>query len=147
MCGIAGVCHLNGEAVSFELLKKMTAVMAYRGPDDEGFYTKGGIGLGHRRLSILDLSPAGHQPMSNDDSTAVITYNGEVYNFRELRKELEAQNVSFRSQSDTEVILKAYEAWGEKCVLRFNGMFAFALWDSKRKRLFCARDRFGIKPL
>jgi asparagine synthase (glutamine-hydrolysing) len=147
MCGIVGICHLKGEPVSTSLLKKMTDTMAYRGPDDEGHYTDGPVGLGHRRLAIIDLSPAGHQPMADQTNDFVITYNGEIYNFQELRKELTALGHSFFSQSDTEVVLHAYKEWGEQCLERFNGMFAFALWDRSRRRLFLARDRYGIKPL
>lgn len=147
MCGIAGVCNLNGEAVSAGLLKRMTDVIAHRGPDGEGHYTDGPVGLGHRRLAIIDLSPAGHQPMSNVSGDVVITYNGEIYNFQKLRVELEALGYHFHSKTDTEVIVHAYEQWGEKCIDYFNGMFAFAIYDRKRQHLFLARDRYGIKPL
>lgn len=147
MCGIVGVCNLNGEPVPASLLKRMTDLLAYRGPDGEGQYTDGSVGLGHRRLAILDLSPAGQQPMANETGEVVITYNGEVYNFRELRRELEATGHRFRSRTDSEVVLHAYEQWGTACVNRFNGMFAFAIWDRRRRRLFLARDRYGIKPL
>nr|MBA3514339.1 asparagine synthase (glutamine-hydrolyzing) [Pyrinomonadaceae bacterium] len=147
MCGIAGVCNLNGEAVSTGLLKRMTDVIAHRGPDGEGHYTDGPVGLGHRRLAIIDLSPAGHQPMANVAGDCVITYNGEVYNFQKLRVELEARGYQFHSQTDTEVVVHAYEEWGEKCVEHFNGMFAFAIYDRARRRLFLARDRYGVKPL
>ena len=147
MCGIAGVCNLNGEAVSTGLLKRMTDVIAHRGPDGEGHYTDGPVGLGHRRLAIIDLSPAGHQPMSNVSGDVVITYNGEIYNFQKLRVELEALGYHFHSKTDTEVIVHAYEQWGEQCIDYFNGMFAFAIYDRKRQHLFLARDRYGIKPL
>ncbi|CAN5713071.1 asparagine synthase (glutamine-hydrolyzing) [soil metagenome] len=147
MCGIAGVCNLNGEAVSTGLLKRMTDVIAHRGPDGEGHYTDGPVGLGHRRLAIIDLSPAGHQPMANVAGDCVITYNGEIYNFQKLRVELEALGYQFHSRTDTEVIVHAYEEWGEKCIDYFNGMFAFAIYDRKRQGLFLARDRYGIKPL
>jgi asparagine synthase (glutamine-hydrolysing) len=147
MCGIAGVCNLNGEAVSAGLLKRMTDVIAHRGPDGEGHYTDGPVGLGHRRLAIIDLSPAGHQPMSNVSGDVVITYNGEIYNFQKLRVELEALGYHFHSKTDTEVIVHAYEQWGEKCINYFNGMFAFAIYDRKRRHLFLARDRYGIKPV
>ncbi len=125
----------------------MTDAIAHRGPDSEGFYIDSFIGLGHRRLAILDLSRAGHQPMLTPDGQYVISYNGEIYNFKELRLELEALGCHFRSRTDTEVILYAYAQWGPECVKRFNGMFAFALWDTARQELFLARDRYGIKPL
>jgi asparagine synthase (glutamine-hydrolysing) len=147
MCGIVGVGNINGEAVATGLLKRMTDVIAHRGPDGEGHYTDGPVGLGHRRLAIIDLSPAGHQPMANVSGDVVITYNGEIYNFQKLRVELEALGYHFHSHTDTEVVLHAYEHWGEECVTRFNGMFAFAIWDRARRRLFLARDRYGVKPL
>jgi len=147
MCGIAGIFHIDGKPVSTPLIKKMTDVIAHRGPDSEGFWVNSFVGFGHRRLAIIDLSPLAHQPMANDDGSLVITYNGEVYNYQNLRLELEAKGHTFRSQSDTEVVLKAYEEWGESCVNRFNGMFAFALWDAHQNRIFLARDRYGIKPL
>jgi len=147
MCGITGIFNIDGRPVSTPLIKKMADSMSHRGPDGEGFWISSFIGFGHRRLAIIDLSPLGHQPMKNDDGTLVITYNGEVYNFPELRSELEKKGHVFRSKSDTEVVLKAYEEWGETCVQRFNGMFAFALWDGRENRLFLARDRYGIKPL
>jgi asparagine synthase (glutamine-hydrolysing) len=125
----------------------MTDAVAHRGPDGEGFYTDGAVGLGHRRLAIIDLSPAGHQPMLTADTRYALTYNGEIYNFRELRVELEGLGRHFRSRSDSEILLEAYAEWGERCVERFNGMFAFAIWDRERKSLFLARDRYGIKPL
>jgi asparagine synthase (glutamine-hydrolysing) len=125
----------------------MTDAIAHRGPDGEGFYTDSFIGLGHRRLAIIDLSPAGHQPMMASDGQYVVSYNGEIYNFQELRLELEACGYQFRSRTDTEVLLYAYAEWGEKALDRFNGMFAFAIWDRTRQELFMARDRYGIKPL
>ena len=147
MCGIAGIFNLNGEPVSQVILRKMTDAIAHRGPDGEGFYIDSFIGLGHRRLAIIDLSPAGHQPMSTEDGNYIITYNGEVYNFQELRIELESLGYKFRSKTDTEVVLHAYAQWGTECLNRFNGMFAFAIWNKKRQELFMARDRYGIKPL
>jgi asparagine synthase (glutamine-hydrolysing) len=147
MCGIAGIFNLNGEPVSQVILRKMTDAIAHRGPDGEGFYIDSFVGLGHRRLAIIDLSPAGHQPMSTEDGNHIITYNGEVYNFQELRIELESLGHRFRSRTDTEVVLHAYVQWGVECVKRFNGMFAFAIWDRIRQELFLARDRYGIKPL
>ncbi len=147
MCGIAGIFNLNGEPVSPVSIRRMTDAIAHRGPDSEGFYIDSFIGLGHRRLAIIDLSPAGHQPMTTNCNQYVISYNGEVYNFQELRTQLEALGHQFRSQSDTEVILYSYKEWGEKCLDRFNGHFAFALWDKNRQELFIARDRYGVKPL
>lgn len=146
MCGIAGIYNLDKNDVDGKMIKRMTDIMAHRGPDDEGFYVKKNVGLGHRRLSIIDLSESGHQPMCNEDKTVWITYNGEVYNYIELRKELERSGHLFNSRTDTEVIIHAYEEWGEKCLDRFNGMFSFAIWDEKKEQLFCARDRFGVKP-
>lgn len=147
MCGISGIFNRNGEPVSPVLLRRMTDAIAHRGPDGEGFYTDSFIGLGHRRLAIIDLSPAGHQPMLTPDGQFSIVYNGEVYNFQELRLELEALGHHFRSRTDSEVVLHAYAEWGEHCVNRFNGMFAFAIWDKQRQELFLARDRYGVKPL
>lgn len=147
MCGIVGIFNLNGEPVSRVVLRKMTDAIAYRGPDGEGFYIDSFIGLGHRRLAIIDLSPAGHQPMATEDGNFVITYNGEVYNFLELRIELESLGYRFKSKTDTEVILYSYAHWGSECLTRFNGMFAFAIWDKTKQELFLARDRYGIKPL
>jgi asparagine synthase (glutamine-hydrolysing) len=125
----------------------MTEAIAHRGPDGKGYYIDRAVGLGHRRLAIIDLSPAGHQPMSTEDGRFVISYNGEVYNFRELRVELEAMGHKFNSQTDSEVVLKAFAHWGCKSLLKFNGMFAFAVWDKKKQELTLARDRYGIKPL
>lgn len=147
MCGIAGICNLNGEPASQVILKNMTDAVAHRGPDGEGHYINGAVGLGHRRLAIIDLSPAGHQPMLTRDGRYAITYNGEIYNFRELRITLESLGHQFHSRTDSEVVLQAYLQWGEQCVDRFNGMFAFAIWDNEQRRLFLARDRYGIKPL
>jgi len=130
-------------------IKSMTNTLAHRGPDDAGFYTnvKNNIALGHRRLSIIDLSTHGHQPMSNDNKNIWITYNGEIYNFIEIKKELESLGYVFKSHSDTEVILKSYEEWGLRAVHKFRGMFALAIWDSAKKTLFLLRDRAGVKPL
>ncbi|MDH7500555.1 MAG: asparagine synthase (glutamine-hydrolyzing) [candidate division NC10 bacterium] len=147
MCGIAGIFHLNGEPVSPVVLRKMTDAIAHRGPDGEGFFIDSFIGLGHRRLAIIDLSPAGHQPMMTSDDQYIVTYNGEIYNFQELRIELEAKGYRFHSRTDTEVLLYSYAEWGEECLTRFNGMFAFAIWDRSRQELFLARDRYGMKPL
>jgi asparagine synthase (glutamine-hydrolysing) len=147
MCGIAGFLHLDAAPADAKLLRPMTDVIAHRGPDGEGQWAEGPIGFGHRRLAILDLSKAGRQPMSTPDDRYTITYNGEVYNFREIRRELEQLGHEFRSQTDTEVILHAFAEWREKAIVRMNGMFALAIWDKKRRELFLARDRYGIKPL
>lgn len=147
MCGICGILDLSGRSPSREALQGMTDAIAHRGPDGEGVFISGPAGLGHRRLAILDLSPTGAQPMRTGDGRFSISYNGELYNFRELRQDLERRGHSFYSTSDTEVVLKAYAEWGERCVERFNGMFAFAVWDDRRRELFLARDRYGIKPL
>ena len=147
MCGITGIFNLNGQSVSPVFLRQMTDVIAHRGPDGEGFYIDSFIGLGHRRLAIIDLSPAGHQPMITVDGQYVLSYNGEIYNFQELRIELEALGYQFRSRTDSEVLLYAYAAWGEEAIAKLNGMFAFVIWDRKRQELFLARDRYGIKPL
>jgi asparagine synthase (glutamine-hydrolysing) len=147
VCGIAGIFDLAGGAVAQPLLRRMTDRLAHRGPDGAGHYTDGPVGLGHRRLAIIDLSPAGSQPMGNETGDCVLTFNGEIYNYAQLRVELEALGYRFRSQCDTEVLLRAYEAWGEDCLQRLNGMFAFAVWDGGRRELFLARDRYGVKPL
>ncbi len=148
MCGIAGIFSFQQDApVTAAQIKKMTDAIRHRGPDDEGIYIDQQIGLGHRRLSIIDLSPDGHQPMIGPDGSTQIIYNGELYNYLELRAELKKNGHLFKSQSDTEVILHAYQEYGPGCLSHFTGMFAFALWDEKLRRLFLARDRFGIKPL
>ncbi|MGH7318229.1 MAG: asparagine synthase (glutamine-hydrolyzing) [Candidatus Rokuibacteriota bacterium] len=147
MCGIAGIYHLSGEPVLERTLRRMVGTLVHRGPDDEGYYLDGSVGLGHRRLSIIDLTAAARQPMASESGALRIAYNGELYNFRELRAELETAGYRFRSRSDTEVVLHAYDAWDEACLDRFNGHFAFAIWDRARRRLFLARDRYGVKPL
>jgi len=147
MCGIAGIVNLDGGPVDAALLVRMTDMIAHRGPDGEGHHTDGCVGLGHRRLAIIDLSPAGRQPMANETGDVLVVHNGEIYNFRELRVELEKAGHVFRSHTDTEVVIHAYEEWGAACLERFNGMFAFAIWDARRRRLLLARDRYGIKPL
>lgn len=174
MCGIAGIAQLNDRPLDVELLERMTSSLAHRGPDGEGYVFlqpgagekpvvlpgrlresvrhvsrdlgRSRLGFGHRRLAIIDLSPLGQQPMGSDDGLQWITYNGEVYNAPELRLELAAMGHRFRSGTDTEVVLESYRRWGMACLHRLNGMFAFALWDGEARRLFCARDRFGIKP-
>lgn len=147
MCGICGVYNFEaGEPVDSDTLRRMRDVMRHRGPDEEGLYVNGNVGLGHRRLSIIDLS-TGQQPMSNEDGTAWIVYNGEVYNFLELRDALEKKGHVFRTRSDTEAIIHAYEEYGEQCVTKLCGMFALAIWDSTKRSLFLSRDRIGQKPL
>lgn len=146
MCGICGIYSQAGEPVQQELLCQMTLAMTHRGPDGSGTYIAGPIGLGHRRLSIIDLE-GGSQPISNEDNRLQVVFNGEIYNFIELRNELEKKGHCFKTRSDTEVIIHGYEEWGLDCVSHFNGMFAFALWDSNLGRLVLARDHLGIKPL
>ncbi len=145
MCGIAGIYSGKLEPQTAAAVRAMNNSIAHRGPDDEGYYTDNFVALAHRRLAILDLSPAGHQPMHDSTNRYEIIFNGEIYNFKEVRDEL--KNYSFQTQSDTEVILAAYQEWGPYCLHRFNGMFAFALWDKEEQLLFIARDRLGIKPL
>lgn len=147
MCGITGLINLNGEPVSPVILKKMTDIIAHRGPDGEGQWVDGNVGIGHRRLAIIDLSDAGHQPMITGDHRYVLSYNGEIYNYREIRTELEALGHWFKSRTDSEVVLNALVHWGPDALLKFNGMFALALWDCKEQSLLLARDRYGIKPL
>ena len=147
MCGIAGIIHLDGQgSVNSSLLREMTALMRHRGPDDEGFYEAPGVGLGHRRLSIIDLD-TGRQPMGNENGSIQVVFNGEIYNFLDLRRLLQSKGHVFRTRSDTEVLVHGYEEWGENLVQHLNGMFAFAVWDAKLRSLFIARDRVGKKPL
>lgn len=147
MCGIAGVLHTNGRPASAPIVGRMTESLAHRGPDGSGLFVQGPVGLGHRRLAIIDPTPAGSQPMGTEDGRLILIFNGEIYNFLELRVELEAHGVQFRSKTDTEVLLRAYDVWGPACIERLNGMFAFAVWDSRARTLFLARDRYGVKPL
>ncbi|MDO8991347.1 MAG: N-acetylglutaminylglutamine amidotransferase [Sideroxyarcus sp.] len=147
MCGICGELRFDQSIPDMDALKRMTAKLARRGPDHEGFFNGGALAFGHRRLSIIDLSAHSDQPMVDDDLKLALVFNGTIYNYKELRAELVEMGYDFFSEGDTEVILKAYHAWGENCVQRFYGMFAIALWDMRDKSLFLARDRFGIKPL
>lgn len=147
MCGIAGYLQLDGDSASPVVLRRMGEAIAHRGPDGDGIYVDGPCGLAHRRLAIIDLSPAGHQPMATEDGRYVMSYNGEVFNFQELRIELEALGWHFRSRTDSEVVLKAYAQWGAAALSRFNGQFAIAIWDHVEHSLFLGRDRYGIKPL
>lgn len=149
MCGISGIILKNKvEAGALEKdIKAMSNLIIHRGPDAEGYFLGNNFAFGHRRLSILDLSPEGNQPMKHFNSDDyVITYNGEVYNYIELREELIKSGCHFNTNTDTEVILAAYKTWGESCVSKFNGMWAFAIYDNSRNIIFCSRDRFGIKP-
>ena len=152
MCGIAGLVSARADIAVPAVLRAMAGAIAHRGPDDEGYFesrTRGEthrIGLAHRRLSIIDLA-TGHQPLGNEDGSVQIVFNGEIYNFQALRDELIAHGHRFTTHSDTETIVHAYEQWGDDCVTRLRGMFAFAIWDARRQRLFLARDRFGEKPL
>lgn len=146
MCGIAGLYSPNHQDGLNADIRRMTDCLTHRGPDDEGFYVGDSVALGHRRLSIIDLA-TGHQPIFNENKDKCIIFNGEIFNFQALKTELEARGHRFSTVSDTETILHAYEEWGEECVQRFRGMFAFCIWDSRNESLFIARDRFGIKPL
>ena len=149
MCGIVGFSSTRQFQLLKESLSEATSCLSHRGPDDSGLFFDEiyGVGLGHRRLSVIDLSDAGRQPMSSDDGTVHIVYNGEVYNFREIREVLEKKGHGFKSTTDTEIILKAYIQWGIECLQRFVGMFSLAIWDSRKQELYLARDRLGIKPL
>ncbi len=147
MCGIVGIFDCRGrQEINRDLLSRMNQTQYHRGPDEGGLHTEPGVGLGHRRLSIIDLS-SGQQPLFNEDGSVVVVYNGEIYNFAELSDELKERGHTFRTHCDTEVIVHAWEEWGEACVERFRGMFAFAIWDRNQDTLFLARDRMGIKPL
>src|SRR6478672_13908212 len=147
MCGIVGIFETRGKGdISRQKLARMNNRQRHRGPDDEGYLVEPGIGLGHRRLSIIDIA-SGHQPLYNEDGSVAVVFNGEIYNYQALIPELVRLGHVFRTKSDTEVIVHAWEAWGEACVERFRGMFAFALWDRNRETLFLARDRLGVKPL
>ena len=147
MCGIAGIFDTQSKReIDQALLVRMNQAQHHRGPDETGLHAEPGIGLAHKRLSIIDLS-SGHQPLFNEDGSVVVVFNGEIYNFVELMPELQALGHTFRTHCDTEVIVHAWEQWGEQCVERFRGMFAFALWDRNKQTLFMARDRMGVKPL
>lgn len=147
MCGICGIYNSDGEPIDRRVLEGMTEILSHRGPDDFGVYVDGSVGLGHRRLSILDLSKAGHQPMVLEDRSVAISYNGEIYNYPTLRRELESRGHHFRSRTDTEMVLRAYVVWGIQALERFNGMFAMALWDAGERCLYLIRDRLGVKPI
>jgi asparagine synthase (glutamine-hydrolysing) len=145
MCGISGIYGLSNRSQADAIVRTMNSCIAHRGPDDEGFYVDDKVALGHRRLAILDLSPAGHQPMHSDDGNLEMIFNGEIYNFLHIQKLIPEHN--FKTKSDSEVILAAYKKWGKECLQHFNGMFAFAIWDKQKQELFIARDRLGIKPV
>lgn len=147
MCGICGELRFDGLAADIAAVARMSDKLARRGPDDSGTYQSGPLAFGHRRLSIIDLSAHAHQPMVDAVLQLSLVFNGTIYNYRELREELQTKGYQFFSEGDSEVILKAYHAWGDQCVTRFKGMFAFAIWDQRSSQLFLARDRFGIKPL
>jgi asparagine synthase (glutamine-hydrolysing) len=147
MCGITGIVDLTGRRMIDErLLRAMNGRIGHRGPDGDGFHFEPGVGFGHRRLAIIDVE-GGKQPVYNEDHTVVVTYNGEIFNFKEVEQELLERGHKFRTRCDTEVIVHAWEEWGEKSLERFNGMFAFAVWDQRKQQLFIARDRLGVKPL
>src|SRR5512146_3240387 len=147
MCGITGIIDLRERRpIDRAALERMNESQHHRGPDEGGLHVAPGVGLGHRRLSIIDLA-TGQQPLYNEDGSVVVVFNGEIYNFQTLIPELQALGHTFRTRSDTEVIVHAWEQWGEKCVDRFRGMFAFVLWDRNRQTVFMARDRLGVKPL
>lgn len=147
VCGFAAIVSLGTEPVSAGVVSRMTEVIRHRGPDDEGYFVSGRVGFGFRRLSILDMSPLGHQPMQSDDGQVTLVFNGEIYNYVELRGDLETLGHRFKSTGDTEVLMRAYLQWGSDCVRRFNGMWAFLVYDARSGKLFGSRDRFGIKPL
>ncbi len=146
MCGICGIINFNQEPASETKIRAMMQIMKHRGPDDEGVYIDRNVGLGFVRLSIIDLSPAGHQPMISSDKRYVIVFNGEIYNYIELKQILQSKGYVFFSNSDTEVLLNAYIEWGEVCLDQFNGMFSFVIYDKLEQKVFAARDRFGVKP-
>ena len=147
MCGIAGLLNLKDDPVSSDQVKQMCDLLQHRGPDDKGLWINGPVGLGHRRLSIIDLSTRARNPMPNEDETVWLIFNGEIYNYKDLRSDLLRRGHAFRSETDSEVIIHLYEEMGADCVAELNGMFAFALWDRRNRRLLLARDRFGVKPL
>jgi asparagine synthase (glutamine-hydrolysing) len=147
MCGIAGILHRDGRPASAAIIEKMTDLLAHRGLDGQRYFCNAPIALGHRRLSIIDLTEASRQPMASKDGRFVITYNGEIYNFRELRAELSARGHPFESTGDTDVLLAAISEWGLDAIQRLNGMFAFGVWDGRERTLTIVRDRFGVKPV
>lgn len=148
MCGINGILHLQTQKkVALNCLTKMRDALEHRGPDDKGVFMENNIGLGHRRLSILDVSAAGHQPFISENNRYILVYNGEIYNFKDFYPELKSKGYTIKTSSDTEVLLLLYQLYGLKMLNRLNGMFAFAIWDKEEKKLVLARDRMGVKPL
>jgi len=148
MCGICGELNFQGKPVEPRHIEAMTAALVHRGPDDGNIYCQGSIGLGHRRLSIIDLSSSGRQPMWSNDGSLGIVFNGEIYNYPDMRKELIGKGYHFNSTTDTEVVVNAIHCWGmDRALSRFTGMFALAVWDKRTRKIFLARDRVGIKPL
>ena len=147
MCGIAIAIGLNGRPIERVAIERMAKSLFHRGPDDSGIYLDGAVGMGFRRLSILDLSEAGHQPMVSEDEQYVLVFNGEIFNYVELRSELRQLGYQFRSSGDSEVLLAAYREWGRECLSKLNGMWAFVIYDRRHRRIFGSRDRFGVKPL
>ncbi|OUD34810.1 carbapenam-3-carboxylate synthase domain-containing protein [Flavobacterium sp. FPG59] len=145
MCGISGLINKNNESVDMLEIKTITDIISHRGPDGEGFLLENNFALGHRRLAIIDVSTVSDQPMWYENKYAIV-FNGEIYNYLEIKKELEKLGYFFKTKSDTEVILIAYEHWGNECVKKFNGMWSFCIYDKIKNILFCSRDRFGIKP-
>jgi asparagine synthase (glutamine-hydrolysing) len=147
MCGIAIAIGLNGRPIERVAVERMAKSLLHRGPDDGGIYLDGAVGMGFRRLSILDLSEAGHQPMVSEDGQYVLVFNGEIFNYVELRSELRQLGYQFRSSGDSEVLLAAYREWGRECLSKLNGMWAFVIYDRRHRLIFGSRDRFGVKPL
>ena len=147
MCGLVAMFGVQGRNADAAILRKMSAAVSHRGPDDEGYFVERHVGFGFRRLAILDLSANGHQPMTTADRRYTIVFNGEIYNYVEIRKELIGRGHHFRSTGDSEVLLHAYQEWGVSCLSRLNGMWAFLIFDAHTGKLFGSRDRFGIKPL
>ena len=147
MCGLTGYLTFNDTPASSEILNQMSSTISHRGPDGDGMFVDGALGLAHRRLSILDLSALGHQPMSTEDGRFIISYNGEIYNHIELRKELLGKGWNFTSRTDSEVVLKAFAEWGTECFSRFNGMFCISYMGQTKQRTHLARDGYGVKPL
>ena len=146
MCGIAGLIDKSGQSISALVVARMTDALEHRGPDGGDIWLEDNVGLGHRRLSIIDLSVAGNQPMTSADGKHKLVFNGEIYNFRELKSELKGLGYTFKSNSDTEVVLYSIIEWGEQAFKRFNGMFALAIWNRETRELLIGRDRYGIKP-
>ncbi|MEO8514472.1 MAG: asparagine synthetase B, partial [Ignavibacteria bacterium] len=147
MCGISGIYNFNGAPVDEKKLREMNRTIHHRGPDGDGVHVENNIGIGSTRLAIIDLREISNMPIYDTENRYVIVYNGEVYNYLEVRKELIAKGHKFNTDSDTEVVLNGYKEWGEDCLHKLNGMWSFAIWDRQEKTLFCSRDRFGIKPL